>query len=138
VSEKRAALITGSIASPSSRHLSTSPADSSKASLSTAQMIAPTATLAEQHAMTSRAPGAPQGELKSGPRLTPVPETRPTTIDGWTVRDVYGGVAVLVGTDRVWTVRPGDYVPRLGRIDSITRWGSRWIVVTTGGLISTR
>jgi hypothetical protein len=99
---------------------------------------APSAALAEQHVATSQAPGAPQGELKSGLQLTPVPETRPATIDGWTVRDVYGGAAELVGPDRVWTIRPGDYVPGVGRIDSITRWGSRWIVVTSSGLISTQ
>jgi hypothetical protein len=56
-------------------------------------------------------------------------------IDGWMVREVYGATAVLVGGDRAWTVRPGDSVPALGRIDSITRWGSRWIVVTTSGRV---
>jgi hypothetical protein len=50
------------------------------------------------------------------------------------VREVYGGTVVLVGADRVWTVRPGGYIPGLGRIDTITRWGSRWIVVTTSGV----
>lgn len=69
--------------------------------------------------------------------LSPVPETKPTTIAGWTVREVYGEKAVLVGPDHVWTVRTGDTVPGVGRIDTIVRWGSRWIVATTAGLIST-
>jgi hypothetical protein len=43
-----------------------------------------------------------------------------------------------VGGDHVWTARLGDYVPGAGRIDAITRWGRRWIVVTTNGLISTQ
>ena len=30
---------------------------------------------------------------------------------GWTIREVHGGTAVLVGRDHVWTVRLGDYVP---------------------------
>ena len=138
VTEKRAALITGSIAGPVSRSLSTSPANSRRTSLAPSQTIAPaqSTALAEQHAMTSQAPSAPQWDVKSGARLTTVPETRPATMDGWTVRDVYGGAAELVGPDRVWTVRPGDYVPGVGRINSITRWGTRWIVVTSGGLIS--
>jgi hypothetical protein len=67
----------------------------------------------------------------------PVPETKPTTIAGWTVREVDGETAVLVGPDRVFTVRTGDAVPGVGRIDSIVRWGNRWIVATTAGLIST-
>jgi hypothetical protein len=69
--------------------------------------------------------------------LSPVPETKPTTIAGWTVREVYGEKAVLVGPDRVWTVKTGDTIPGVGRIDTIVRWGSRWIVATTAGLIST-
>ena len=70
-------------------------------------------------------------------RPSPVPETKPTTIAGWTVREVYGEKAILVGPDHVWTVRPGDTVPGVGRIDTIVRWGSHWIVATTAGLIST-
>jgi hypothetical protein len=113
-SGKRAALITGSIAASVSGGRNSSPAE------------------------LSHAPSAPTGDMAPGPRLTPFPETRPVTINGWSVRDVYGEVAVLVGTDGVQTVKPGDYVPGVGRIDSITRWGSSWIVVTSGGLISTQ
>jgi hypothetical protein len=69
--------------------------------------------------------------------LSPVPETKPATIPGWTVREVYGENAVLVGPDHIWTVRTGDSVPGVGRIDTIVRWGNRWIVATTTGLIST-
>lgn len=70
-------------------------------------------------------------------RLVPVPDTKPTTIPGWTVREVYGETAVLAGPDHVWTVKQGDSVPGVGRIESIVRWGNRWIVATTTGLIST-
>jgi hypothetical protein len=69
--------------------------------------------------------------------MVPVPETRPTTIEGWTVREVRGGTAVLEGPDGVWTVTRGDTVPRVGRIDSIVRWGNLWIVATANGLIAT-
>ena len=69
--------------------------------------------------------------------MVPVPETRPTTIEGWTVREVRGGTAILDGPDGVWTVTRGDTVPGVGRIDSIVRWGNRWIVATAGGLIAT-
>jgi hypothetical protein len=31
----------------------------------------------------------------------------------------------------------GDTVPGIGRIDSIVRWGNRWIVATDNGLIAT-
>ena len=69
--------------------------------------------------------------------MVAAPETRPTTIEGWTVREVRGGAAVLEGPDGVRTASPGDIVPGLGRIDSIVRWGNYWIVATASGLIAT-
>jgi hypothetical protein len=69
--------------------------------------------------------------------MVPVAETRPTTIEGWTVLDVRGGTAVLEGPDGVRTAARGDTVPGIGRIDSIVRWGNRWIVATANGLITT-
>lgn len=35
------------------------------------------------------------------------------------------------------TATRGDTAPGIGRIDSIVRWGNRWIVATASGLIST-
>jgi len=67
----------------------------------------------------------------------PVPETRVTTIEGWMLREVTNGAAVLEGPNGIWTARHGDIVPGVGRVDSIVRWGKRWIVATSGGLIST-
>lgn len=69
--------------------------------------------------------------------VTPAPDTRPTTIEGWTVLDVRGGTAVLAGPDGVRMAMRGDTVPSVGRIDSIVRWGNRWIVATDRGLIAT-
>ena len=69
--------------------------------------------------------------------MMPVAETRPTTIEGWTVLEVRGGTVVLEGPDGVLTAARGDTVPGIGRIDSIVRWGNRWIVATASGLIAT-
>jgi hypothetical protein len=70
-------------------------------------------------------------------RHTPTLDTRPKTIEGWTVRDVFGGTAVLQGPDGIRRVSVGDTVPGAGRIDSIVRWGRRWVVATSRGLITT-
>jgi hypothetical protein len=67
----------------------------------------------------------------------PFPETKPDTIEGWIVRDVFGGTAILEGPDGSWRAARGDTIPRVGTVESIVRWGNRWIVVTSGGLIST-
>ncbi len=68
--------------------------------------------------------------------LVAAPETRPTTIAGWTVLEVRGGTVVLEGPDGIRTAARGDIVPGIGRIDSIVRWGNRWIVATASGLIA--
>jgi hypothetical protein len=89
-----------------------------------------TASPAIQADMTLTASIAPRGSIM------PAPETRPTTIEGWTVLDVRGGTAVLGGPDGIRMATRGDIVPGIGRIDSIVRWGNRWIVATDGGLIA--
>lgn len=76
-------------------------------------------------------------QTKNFPRPTPTPETRPTTIDGWTVREVAGGKVVLEGPNGIWTAARGDTVPGVGKVDSIVLWGNRWIVATSRGLITT-
>ncbi len=78
------------------------------------------------------------GSLEPAGPLLSVPETRPTTIVGWAVLDVRGGTAVLEGPDGIRMAARGDVVPGIGRVDSIVRWGNRWIVATPRGLISTR
>jgi hypothetical protein len=92
--------------------------------------------------LTKQATRAPQSTAVERTKVSttpaPVPETRPTTIEGWTIREVSGGTAVLEGPNGVWKATRGDTVPGVGKIDSIVRWGNRWIVATTRGLISTR
>ena len=75
--------------------------------------------------------------LRSRTKLAPTPETRPTTIKGWTLREVANGTAVLEGPNGVWRATPGQTLPGVGRVDSIVRWGNRLIVATSRGLIST-
>jgi hypothetical protein len=72
------------------------------------------------------------------PALAAPPETRPTTVPGWTVVDVRDGTAVLEGPDGIRMAARGDAIPGLGRIESIVRWGNRWIVATANGLIATQ
>jgi hypothetical protein len=87
----------------------------------------------EQENKEARLPPAPQPQA----RLAPVPETPPTTIPGWIVHEVANGTAVVQGPNGIWRVARGDILPGAGRVDSIVRWGNRWIVATSRGLIST-
>ena len=77
------------------------------------------------------------GDLQAPVKLAPTPETRPTTIEGWTLREVINGAAVLEGPNGTWRVTRGDTVPGVGKVYSIFRWGNRLMVATSKGLIST-
>ena len=76
-------------------------------------------------------------EKKGQSRLTPTPETRPNTIEGWRLKHVSGRTVVLQGPDGIHKASIGDTVPGAGRIDSIVRWGNRLLVATSRGLITT-
>jgi hypothetical protein len=75
--------------------------------------------------------------LHSQVKRIPVPETRLTIIEGWMLREVTNGKAVLEGPNGIWTAKRGDTVPGVGRVESIVLWGARWIVATSSGLLST-
>jgi hypothetical protein len=109
-------------ASPSAKPQAASPGG---ANLSTGSSSTVSQAIQANFTLTERGP------------IVPAPETRPTTIEGWTVLDVRGGTAVLEGPDGVRMATRGDTVPGIGRIDSIVRWGNRWIVATASGLIAT-
>ena len=106
-----------------------------------ARAVVPPATSASHH-VTPAPPFAPSppasaARLPTEAPLTPVPETRPTTIDGWVLREVVNGTAVLEGPDGIVRVKRGDTVQGVGRVVSIFGWGHRLIVATSRGLIST-
>jgi len=103
-------------------------------------------TLAQQRSASKPSPdqdGATTQSIiiKQQDRVTtppvPFPETRPTTVSGWTLRGVVDGTALLDGPYGTWKAARGDTVPGLGRVDSIVLWGNRWIVATSRGLVTT-
>ena len=60
------------------------------------------------------------------------------TVEGWILRDVANGGALIEGRHGMYEVYAGDPVPGLGRIDAIRRQDGRWVVVTSRGLIVAR
>jgi hypothetical protein len=97
------------------------------------QAPSPPPAVTEQDSHTA----AKKGQAKTVRKFVPVPETRPTTIKGWTVRNVVNGIATLEGPGGTWKAARGDTVPGLGKVDSVVFWGNRWIVATSKGLITT-
>jgi hypothetical protein len=123
----------GNMLSSDCRHPSCKRAASSPKSdpaLTTARTLKRSAEPARSAAPTTRVVASVEDTAK---RTTmPVPETKPLTIEGWAVRDVVGAKAILDGPYGMFQVRGGDAVPGVGRVETIVRWGDRWIVVTTG------
>jgi hypothetical protein len=79
------------------------------------------------------------GSIAAKPPAAPQPEVgRLPTVEGWTLRDVEDGVALIEGKRGRIEVYPGDNVPGLGRIDAVRRQDGRWVVVTSRGLIVAR
>ena len=67
--------------------------------------------------------------------IAPPPAAQPGKVDGWVVRDVRRGTALIEGRMGLVEVEQGDVVPGLGRVDAIRRQDGRWVVVTARGLI---
>ena len=73
------------------------------------------------------------------PAAPPKPEVaRMPTVEGWVLRDVANGSALIEGRRGMYEVYAGDPVPGLGRVDAIRKQDGRWVVVTSKGLIVTR
>ena len=79
----------------------------------------------------------------SPPAATPVAApkvevARLPTVEGWVLRDIANGSALIESRRGMFEVYAGDPVPGLGRVEAIRRQDGRWVVVTTKGLIVAR
>jgi hypothetical protein len=84
---------------------------------------------------------APPATAAAAPVPLPVPKpeiARLPTVEGWVLRDVENGSALIEGRQGVFEVYAGDPVPGLGRVDAIRKQDGRWVVVTSKGLIVAR
>jgi hypothetical protein len=82
----------------------------------------------------------PSGATALPPSVAqPKTETaRLPTVEGWVLRDVGHGGALIEGRNGLYEVYAGDPVPGLGRVDAIRKQDGRWVVVTTKGLVVSR
>jgi hypothetical protein len=82
----------------------------------------------------------PTGAAALPPPAAP-PKTemaRLPTVEGWVLRDVGHGGALIEGRNGLYEVYAGDPVPGLGRVDAIRKQDGRWVVITTKGLVVSR
>jgi hypothetical protein len=99
-----------------------------------------TTTTAQVTAAQSAAdPGVTGSIPTTVPPLPPLPSrAQPAIVDGWVLRSVQNGTALIQGRIGLVEVEPGDRLPDLGRIETIRRQDGRWVVVTSRGLIVSR
>ena len=88
-------------------------------------------------AVTSSAASA-FGAVRPAATPKPVDAGRLPVVQGWSLRDVNHGLALIEGRNGFYEVYAGDPIPGLGRVDSIKRQDGRWVVVTTKGLVISR
>jgi hypothetical protein len=101
--------------------------------------VASAAATATQAAAKETTGSIPAAAAKPVPVPSPKPEyARLPTIEGWVLRDVANGGALIEGRQGIFEVYAGDPVPGLGRIDAIRKQDGRWVVVTNRGLIVAR
>jgi len=79
---------------------------------------------------------APRNETAKSEAKTEVGKL--PTVEGWVLRDVVHGGALIDGRRGMYEVYAGDTIPGLGRIDAVRRQDGRWVVVTSKGLIVAR
>jgi hypothetical protein len=59
-------------------------------------------------------------------------------IQGWVLRDVYDGIALVEGRGGYREVAVGEAIPGVGRVEAIERHGRHWVVVTSQGVIASQ
>ena len=109
--------------------------------LRTAQASAPTAAAAPAPAkdITGSIPQQAAAAAPPAPAASPKPEVaRMPTVEGWILRDVANGSALIESRRGMYEVYAGDPIPGLGRVDAIRKQDGRWVVVTSKGLIVAR
>jgi hypothetical protein len=90
-----------------------------------------TGSIPQQVAAAPAAPPAPGAPPK--PEVARLP-----TVEGWVLRDVANGYALIESRRGMYEVYAGDPIPGLGRVDAIRKQDGRWVVVTSKGLIVAR
>jgi hypothetical protein len=103
--------------------------------------VAPAATAVAPAAKEVTGSIAPAAAAATTPVPLPAPKpeiARLPTVDGWVIRDVGRGGALIESRRGIFEVYAGDSIPGLGSIDAIRRQDGKWVVVTSKGLIVAR
>jgi hypothetical protein len=101
----------------------------------TVAAAAPTPVAAKEVTGTVPSPAPAAAAASAAPKAE---VGRLPIVEGWALRDVGNGGALIEGRQGMYEVYAGDPVPGLGRVDAIRKQDGRWVVVTSRGLIVAR
>ena len=76
-----------------------------------------------------------QGVAGAGDGVVRVEPSAPK-LQGYVLRDVFEGVALVEGSDGISAVQPGFTLSGGNKVMAIERHDGKWVVVTTGGIIA--
>jgi hypothetical protein len=62
-------------------------------------------------------------------------QSKAAIVNGWILRDIYHGRALVESRTGLYEVAPGGNLPGIGKVETITQQNGRWVVVTPKGLI---
>jgi hypothetical protein len=97
-----------------------------------AEPAARLAKMSETLDRLERKSGAEQGDITGSIGAAPA---RNQIVDGWVLREIYDGRALVENRFAIFEVGPGSQLPGIGRVEGIRRQDGRWVVVTPRGLI---
>jgi septal ring factor EnvC (AmiA/AmiB activator) len=89
-------------------------------------------------ASTTQAVASPDVTGSVSPRpsaIEPNGALKNSIVQGWILRRVYDGAALIESRDGIIEVEPGSVAPGLGRVEAIKRQDGRWVVLTSRGMV---
>lgn len=101
-----------------------------------AAAAAPATSVVPKDVTGSVTPPAAVAALPAAPAKPEL--ARLPTVEGWVLRDVGHGGALIESRRGIFEIYAGDSIPGVGRVDAIRKQDGRWVVVTSKGLIVSR
>ena len=80
--------------------------------------------------------GATRGGLSGADEGAARLESLAPKLHDYVLRDVFEGVALVEGREGIRAIQPGFTLPDGNKVTAIERHDGKWVVVTTGGIIS--
>ena len=86
-------------------------------------------------AKVAKLPETREANLVSNETTGSIQTRRDNPLEGWVLRSVGAGRAIIEGRGALFQVVPGSQIPGVGIVQEITQKQGRWVVVTTAGVI---